>query len=704
MHPGMDFYQTSKDLVEQLRDLSPDDIDDGQARDLIAELSSVVSFHQDKYYTQDQPIISDGEYDLLFRHLVALETHFPGLRRNDSPTHRVGGTPLAKFEKVAHPVPMLSLSNAFDDDDLRAWYTRCEKGLGIDSGEGNLIDLTVELKIDGLAVALTYIDGSFQVGATRGDGNVGENITANLKTVRDIPLSLASDTDIPDSVEVRGEVYMRKSEFSDLNSRLASAGHKIFANPRNASAGSLRQLDSKVTTERPLRFFAYAIGPASIQLPATQSESLDLLDAWGFVTNEHRRTFAGIEPVINACSQWTDNRDELDYEIDGLVVKVDRLEYQERLGFIANAPRWAIAFKFPAQETTTVLNDIIVNVGRTGAIKPEAVLEPVEIGGVTVSQATLHNEDYILSRDIRIGDKVVVKRAGDVIPQVVGPIPQARTGSEKRWKMPRTCPACDTPLIRLEGEADYYCVASDCPAQFIRLVEHFASRAMMDIDGLGSKMAVALVENRLVSKLSDLYSLSHNDLTRLDGFATKKADNVLAGVEASKSRSLSRLLFALGIRYVGKTTAEILVQHHASLRSIQDATIEELVSIDGIGERIAESVFDWFQNEKNSELIDDLADAGVNLDRLDSEHVDVHEESPIAGLTFVLTGTLPFYSRAEATAIIKAAGGKVSSSVSTSTDYVLAGDSAGSKLSKARDLGVKILTEDEFKSLLNIID
>ncbi|NND72708.1 MAG: NAD-dependent DNA ligase LigA [Rhodothermales bacterium] len=695
----MDVYQTSQNLIRELKGISPRDLNRAGAEDLIAALTPVVAFHQEKYYVEDAPIISDGEYDILFHGLVALEEQFPGLRAPDSPTFRVGGAPLDRFEKVSHPKRMLSLSNAFDNDDLRAWYTRCKKGVDLD--DENELDIIIELKIDGLAVALTYVDGVFSRGATRGDGSVGENITANLKTVRDIPLRLASKTDLPSSLEVRGEVYMRKSEFADLNERLARQDQKVFANPRNASAGSLRQLDSRATADRPLRFFAYGVGPSSTEPPETQSDGLDWLERLGFAANKHRQVFKGIEGVIEACNLWIDRRDALDYEIDGIVVKVDRLEYQRVLGFIANAPRWAIAYKFPAQETTTILKDIVINVGRTGAIKPEAVLEPVEIGGVTVSQATLHNEDYILSRDIRIGDKVTVKRAGDVIPQVVGPIPGARTGGERSWRMPDTCPACETPLIRLEGEADYYCVASDCPAQFIRLVEHFASRSAMDVEGLGSKMAVTLVENGLVTRLSDLYKLSPNDLVQLDGFATKKAENLLAGIEASKSQPLSRLLFGLGIRYVGKTTAETIVQNHSSMSEIGDASIEELVNIDGIGERIAESVFDWFQNDKNRELIDDLATAGVNLERLESEYVSSTGDSPAAGKSFVLTGTLASYSRTEAGEMIKAAGGKVTSSVSKSTDFVVAGSSAGSKLTKARDLGISVVTEDEFLELIN---
>lgn len=695
----MDLYKESESLLDALASLDLENVSEKDAARLIKKLASVVTMHQRRYYEDDDPLIADAEYDRLFSGLQRLEKKFPSLLQPDSPTHRVGGAAISKFRKIEHPDPLLSLSNAFNADDLRQWYERCQKNLDVETE----LHLTAELKIDGLAVALTYTHGLLDHAATRGDGRVGEDITANSRTIRSVPLKLDSkekSTSIPDSIEVRGEVYMRKSDFEALNDRLASAEEKVFANPRNASAGSLRQLNPEVTATRPLNLFAYSIGPVDGQIPDSQSGRLDWLDAVGFETNKNRVQHSGIEDIITYCNHWTDKRDELDYEIDGVVIKVDNIAYQERLGAIANAPRWAIAFKFPAREQTTTLNDIVINVGRTGVVKPEAVLEPVGIGGVTVSQATLHNEDYILSRDIRIGDKVLVKRAGDVIPAVVKPIIDARTGEERTWKMPDTCPACGTPLVRLEGEADYYCVASDCPAQFIRLVEHFASRGAMDIEGLGSKMAVVLVESDLISSLADIYTLSLEQLTALDRFAKKKATNLLDGIDAARSRSLSRLLFGLGIRYVGKTTAELLVQHFEDMKELSKATLEDLVAIDGIGDRIAESIVDWFQIPHNKELLQDLEDAGVNFTRLPSEFINTDTPSRVAGKTFVLTGTLSSLKRSDAAGRIKSAGGKVTSSVSKSTDYLVAGESPGSKLDKAQEHGIPVLSEQQLLELL----
>ena len=696
----MDLFESSKELLVTLEDLDVTNLSSQAASTLVHRLVDVVSQHQRFYYEDDNPLVSDSEYDTLFRGLQRLEESFPDLISPDSPTHRVGGAAVSRFSKVEHPEPLLSLSNAFDTDDLQQWYDRCLKNLELTED----INLAVELKIDGLAVALTYRDGNLEVAATRGDGNVGENITANAKTIQTIPLRLSFSDSLafhPESIEVRGEVYMRKSDFDALNQRLAASDEKLFANPRNASAGSLRQLNPKITATRPLSLFAYSIGPTDGELPQTHSKRLDVLSALGFEVNEHRNLFTGIRQVAEYCEYWTTHRESLDYEIDGVVVKVDDIEYQNRLGTIANAPRWAIAYKFPAQESTTVLNDIIVNVGRTGVVKPEAVLEPVQIGGVTVSQATLHNEDYIISRDIRIGDTVIVKRAGDVIPQVVKPIIEARKGNEVAWKMPSTCPACGNSLYRIEGEADYYCVASDCPAQFIRLVEHYAGRAAMDIEGLGSKMAVLLTEKEIISSLADLYSIRLEDLTVLEGFKIKKASNLIAGIDASRSQNLSRLLFGLGIRHVGKTTAEMLVQHYPNMDALASATKEDLLQIDGVGERIAESIVDWFQISKNQELIEGLRSAGLNFDRTDSEYIETTSDSRVSGKTFVLTGTLSGLTRSEAGNRIKQQGGKVTSSVSKSTDFVIAGESPGSKIDRARELDIPVLTEAEFLDLLS---
>lgn len=698
----------SRALVEESRHLL-DRIQDWDSRGLSREsvqehlelVRGQLNAHAHRYYVLDDPLITDGEYDRLMQHLVALEEAFPELVTPDSPSHRVGGETLAAFEKVRHPEPLLSLGNAFDADGLRAWYERCRKGLDLEEQEP--LPVTCELKIDGLAVALTYRDGVLTQAATRGDGEVGENITANARTVGAIPLRLASPAGIaPGLVEIRGEVFLPLSGFQKLNQAQADKGDKAYANPRNAAAGSLRHLDPKITASRPLAFYAYSLGPwDGGAVPETQAGTLQWLAALGVPINPHVRRFEDMEGAVDYCRHWAEERDSLDYEIDGVVVKVDAFARQQALGAVSNAPRWAVAFKFPAREATTRLKEIIVNVGRTGVIKPEAVLEPVGIGGVTVSQATLHNEDYIHGRDIRVGDMVVVKRAGDVIPQVVAPIVAARTGSERVWSMPERCPACDSPLERLPGEADWYCVASDCPAQFIRLVEHFVSRDAMDIEGFGTKLSVQLVESGSVQTLADIFRLEVGGLLELEGFAVKKAENLLAGIEVARGRSLSRLLFGLGIRHVGKTVAELIVAHFESIERIADAGTEQLVAIDGVGEVIAASVVDWFSQDHNRYLIEDLQSLGVNVSRLPEERGSPSGGSErVSGKTFVVTGTLDGMSRSEAQNAIKAAGGKVTGSVSARTDYLVVGQEPGSKLKKAQSLGVTILDQTQFQELL----
>ena len=697
----MSLLEATRNLQIDVRSIRIDAVPESDAAPLAVRLRSVVNRHAHQYYVLDDPIISDAEYDELIAALKVLESRFPALLSADSPTHRVGGEPLERFEKIRHPDPLLSLGNAFTLDDVRQWYERCRRGL-LDSFGDVIPAVTAELKIDGLALALTYRNGLLDVGATRGDGTTGENITPNVRTIPSVPLRIPVDPEetVPTTIEVRGEVYIAKSDFNSLNEGLSASGQKVFANPRNAAAGSLRQLDPSAAASRPLSFLAYSIGPSSDSIPAAQYERLQWLGRVGFAVSAHVRRFQRLDEVLEFCSFWTDNRESVDYEIDGVVLKIDRIDYQAALGSISNAPRWAVAFKFPARESTTTLLDIIVNVGRTGMIKPEAVLEPVEIGGVTVSQATLHNEDYILSRDIRIGDTVVVKRAGDVIPQVVGPVTSVRTGDERRWQMPMHCPVCNTDLVRLPEEADYYCVSSDCPAQFIRLLEHFAARGAMDIEGLGSKLAVMLVETGKVKHLFDVYRLQFDDLLTLEGFAVKRADNLLNGIEESKRRPLGRLLTALGIRHVGKTTAETLVQHFSSIEALASASPEALVAIDGIGDVIAESIVDWFAVEQNRTLVRELARYGVNTARLPEEPT-AGSVGKWAGRTFVVTGTLESMTRDEAKQRISAAGGRVSSSVSGNTDFVVVGSSPGSKLKRANDLGVTVLTEDEWLELLN---
>ena len=700
----LDATRALQDVVPRLASL-PDD----EAREVILRLRSVLREHNHRYYAKDNPVISDAEYDGLYHALEALEARFPESITPDSPTQRVGAAPLDFFEKVEHPQPLLSLSNAFGAEDVRAWYERCIRGLqahlGEEEKEAIQPPLTTELKIDGLAVALTYVGGRLERAATRGNGQVGENITPQVRTIRAIPLRIPArrgSTDVaPERLEVRGEIYMRKSEFDVLNERLAANEEKLFANPRNAAAGSLRQLDPSITATRPLRFYAYGIGPVEGQPPPSQHKLLEWLHGFGLPTNEHATRFETIEEVIAFYDHWTEHRDDLDYEIDGVVVKIDDFAYQEMLGQIAKAPRWAIALKFPARESTTRLLKIICNVGRTGVIKPEAVLEPVEIGGVTVSQATLHNEDYIVSRDIREGDRVVVKRAGDVIPQVVKAIPEARTGHETPWRMPAHCPVCRSELVRLPGEADYYCMDAECPAQFIRLVEHYAGRRAMDIEGLGSKLAVVLAEAGVVATLADLYKLTLDDLLTLEGFAEKKAQNLLDGIAASKNNPPHRLLFGLGIRHVGEDAAERIMGAFTSFEQLGKASQEDLEAIDGIGPITAESVVDWFAIPDNQHLVEELRRLGVNTRReADERSTTPQVVEAVAGKTFVLTGTLPSMGRTEAKALIKDAGGTVTGSVSSKTDYVVAGEAAGSKLDKAQELGIPVLDEAGLLALL----
>ncbi len=700
---GMNLINETRAVQAHLASLIFQNLTREEAAHLAERLRVVLQAHNHRYYVLDDPLISDAAYDALLRGLQQIETQFPELASPDSPTRRVGGAPLDRFEKVRHPTPMLSLSNAFDYDDLAAWYERCRKGLRDRYGEEVAPALTAELKIDGLAVALTYREGFLTAAATRGDGEVGENITENVRTIRPIPLRLHPSGDapvVPEYLEVRGEVYIKKSDFEALNERLAVKGEKTFANPRNAAAGSLRQLDSRITASRPLSFFAYAVGPLAGPSPEGQTALLAWLEALGLPVNPHTRRFTELQALLDYCAYWTEARDTLDYDIDGVVVKIDAFRYQETLGAISKAPRWAIAYKFPAREATTTLLDIVINVGRTGMITPEAVLEPVEVGGVTVSQATLHNADYILNRDIRIGDVVVVKRAGDVIPQVVKPLPEARTRALPPWQMPERCPACGNPLERLPGEVDYYCVASDCPAQFIRLIEHYAGRHAMDIEGLGSKLAVVLAEQGLVRTLPDLYRLTMAQLLTLEGFAEKRAQNLIEGIERSKRQPLSRLLFGLGLRHVGKTTAELLVAHFPSLAALAEADTETLEAIDGIGATIARSVVDWFALPHNRAMVEALAALGVNTERLPEEAPPVPAARGVAGKTFVLTGTLPGLTREEARTMIRRAGGKVTGSVSAQTDFVVAGENPGAKYEKARELGVTLLDEAGLRGLL----
>jgi DNA ligase (NAD+) len=704
----MSLVEDTRELQVSLSGLLVDELSVEDARPLVERLRSVVRQHDHQYYVEDNPVIADAEYDRLYRRLKELEDAFPALRTPDSPTQRVGGEPIDDFEKHEHPEPLLSLSNAFDGTELREWYERCQRGLRDRFGTVEPA-VVAELKIDGVAMALTYEEGQLTVAATRGNGVVGEDVTHNIRTVHRIPLRIpvggANGQAPPGRIEVRGEVFMRKSEFDAFNEQLVERGDQPFANPRNAAAGTLRQLDPNVVAQRPLSFFAFAVGPMSGEAPTSHRDTLQLLQGLGFPLEEHTERFEDLDALLEFCEGWGERRDSLDYEVDGVVVKIDRHDYRQELGAIADAPRWAVAYKFPAREATTTLTDIIVNVGRTGAVNPEAVLEPVEIGGVTVSQATLHNEDYILDRDIRIGDTVVVKRAGDVIPQVVRTVPEARTGEEEPWTFPDTCPACGTELVRLPDEADHVCPNSECPAQFKRLVEHFVQRDAMDIEGLGEKLSHRLVDLGLIETLADIYRIEEEQLLDLEGFAEKSANNLVRAIEDSKDRSLSRLLFALGIQHVGKTVAETVVKHYPSIHELAEASAEALNSIEGIGPTIAESIFDWFDVSENRDLIEELEREGVNVERRPHEApADEAEDLPLSGLTVVLTGSLPHRSRSDASDALEQAGASVTSSVSGNTDLLVVGSNPGTKLQEAQAQGARIIEiehPEEFDQLLS---
>lgn len=663
-----------------------------QAR--LAELREQINLHNYHYYVLDAPLISDAAYDALLRELRELEADYPELITPDSPTQRVGSAPASHFAKVHHRVPMLSLGNAFNPAELRAWRERTLRLLG-----DGPIAYVVEPKIDGLAVTLHYHAGQLVLGATRGNGEVGEDVTANLRTVRSIPLALHPQPDLPAQIEVRGEVYMRLPDFAALNARLAEAGERIAANPRNAAAGSLRQKDPSITATRPLRFFAYQIAAqVGSPQPASQLEALHYLQRLGLPVNPEVQRFTDFEELIAYTETWMARRETLDYEVDGLVIKVDDLRQQAELGVVGRDPRWAIALKFPAREAITRLRAITVNVGRTGVVTPNAVLEPVLLGGVTVSSASLHNADYINNTGILIGDYVVVKRAGDVIPQVVAPVIERRTGTEYAYTFPTTCPSCATPLERDPDGVAWRCPnLSNCPAQLVRRVEHFVSRAAMDIVGMGERQAELFVELGLVQDVADLFSLTAADLAGVEGFAQKRIENLLSALDVARTRPLERLLIGLGIRYVGTVAAELLAQRYAHLDALMQARAEELQEIDGIGPVVAESIVAFFAREDNRALIEKLRAAGV---RFTSDQVREQRGDQLAGLTFVLTGTLPTLSREQATALIQAHGGKVTNTVTKKTSYLVAGESAGSKLTKAQSLGIPVLDEAGLHALL----
>ncbi|MCL5256641.1 MAG: NAD-dependent DNA ligase LigA [Chloroflexi bacterium] len=658
------------------------------------ELRQAIQHHNYRYYVLDDPEIADAEYDALFRELRALEEEHPELATADSPTRRVGAEPLSAFAPAEHLIPMLSLANVFNENEFRAWDARVRR-----LSEREDVQYVVEPKIDGLAISLIYQDGVLVRGATRGDGARGEDVTQNLRTIPTVPLRLyaGNGVSVPQLLEVRGEVYMPKAAFERLNEVRAKNGESLFANPRNAAAGSVRQLDPKVTASRPLRIFLYALGMVEGIAFESHYQALDYLGKLGFPTTPDPRVCRGVEETVRACQGWAARREDLDFDIDGSVVKVDSIALQNALGFVGREPRWAVAYKFPAMQATTVVKDIIINIGRTGTVNPTAVLEPVEIGGVTVQRATLHNEDEIQRKDIRIGDTVVVQRAGDVIPQIVKVVPGGRTGAEREFQMPKVCPVCGSAIERAPGESMAYCTGAACQAQLKERVIHFASREAMDIEGLGEKLCVQLVDLGIVTDVGDIYCLTPAKLLGMERMAEKSAGNILEAIEKSKARPFDRVLYALGIRHVGSKTAEMLVNRFRSLDKLLAASTEEIAGIYGLGNVVGESVVIFLRQERNIEVIRKLREAGLRF-QVDGE---VSSVLPLSGLSFVITGRLAQYTRSQAEEALRALGAETGSSVTKKTSFLVVGEDPGSKLAKAQSLGVKILSEQGLQALLN---
>ena len=665
--------------------------------DRIEELRKQINFHLYRYHVLDSPVISDAEYDQLFLELVALEEAHPELMTADSPTQRAGAEPLDAFTKVTHPRPILSLSNAYNVEELFAWRTRIDRLLP----ENTALSYVVEPKIDGLTVVLTYREGVFVQGATRGNGEVGEDITQNLRTLMGIPSRIPidpeSDLTPPPYLVVRGEAFFPLDKFAAWNGARAEAGEQTYMNPRNAAAGSLRQLDSTITASRPLTLFCYDLIDLEGLTINTQWERLAYLQAMGFPTSPDNVYCPDLEAVAAQYEIWAEKRNQINYEVDGIVVKIDDRPLADDLGVVGKDPRGAIAMKFPAQEKTTKLLELKLNVGRTGVLAPNAVLAPVELGGVTVRNATLHNFEEIARKDIRIGDMVWVKRAGEVIPYVVGPVVDLRDGSEQLIVPPERCPFCDEPVVQLPGEVAIYCDNPRCPEQLVRRVEYFVSRGAMDIDNFGGQTGELLIQKGMIRDIADVYYLDREALLALEGFQEKKVDNLLAGVEASKAQPPDRLLTAIGIRFVGGVVANLLLDALGSIDALALASQEELEAIDGIGPGTAESVVGWFAQEQHLALLAKLRAAGLNFV---AERAEPAGPQSLADLTFVITGTLPTLGRNEAKALIEAHGGKVTGSVSKKTDYLLAGEKAGSKLTKADELGVKVIDEAALRGML----
>ena len=692
-------------MTAELRRVPVDALTEAQAAEELARLAREVAEHDRHYYVEDRPVISDAEYDALRRRNAEIEARFPALRRPDSPSLRIGAPPAAGFAKVTHAVPMLSLGNAFEEQDVHDFFARVRRFLGL--SDDTPIDIVGEPKIDGLSITLRYEHGRFVTGATRGDGLVGEDVTANLRTVRELPLVLQGEG-YPDILEVRGEVYMRRDEFFALNQEREKAGEPPFANPRNAGAGSLRQLDPHVTAKRKLHFFAYAWGEVSGDVGDTHWAYLQNLKRWGFRVNPLARLCHSPQEALRLYGEIEDHRAELPYDIDGVVYKINRVDWQERLGYVSRSPRWAIAHKFPAEQARTRVQDITVQVGRTGALTPVAMLEPVTVGGVVVARATLHNEDEIARKDVRIGDTVVVQRAGDVIPQIVGVVEELRPKGARPYEFPETCPVCRSHAVREEGEAVRRCTGGlVCPAQAVERLRHFVSRDAFDIEGLGTKHIAAFWADGLIRTPGDIFRLPQREqeIAAREGWGDQSAANLSAAIAARRTIALERFIYALGIRQVGQATARLLAKQYGSLAGWRAAmeraqdpdsdAYRELVAIDGIGPSVAADLLAFFAEPHNREVLDDLA-SQLNV----ADFAAPAGASPIAGKTVVFTGTLSSMTRGEAKARAEALGAKVAGSVSSKSDYVVAGAEPGSKAKKARELGVEILSEEEWLELI----
>ena len=669
----------------------------GTPAERAAKLRRELNYHNHRYYTLDDPEIQDWQYDALIKELREIEAQHPELLTPDSPTQRVGGEPSAAFAEVEHSRPMLSLGNAFDFNKLAEWHKRITGLL-----DGAAFDMVCELKIDGLAVNLTYEDGVLVQGATRGNGTTGEDVTPNLRTIRTIPLTLEGN--FPPRLEVRGEVYLPVEEFQRLNREREERGEQLYANPRNTGAGTIRQLDPKVTAARNMEIWVYSLNSTEgVEFLQGHWEALKWLGSVGFRINPNNRLCHSIEEVQDYYQTWLEQRHDLKYEADGVVVKVSPLEMQDRLGVVGREPRWAIAYKFPAERATTKLIRIGINVGRTGSLNPYAVLEPVVVSGATVQHASLHNEEDIQRKDIRVGDTVIIERAGDVIPQVVGPVLADRTDAAQVFHMPERCPECETPVVKADDDAMHRCPNSSCPAQFFELLKHFVGKNAANIDGLGERWCGILIEQGMVSDVAGLYRLEKDKLLELERMGDKLATKIMTNIEASKNRPLPRMLFALGITHVGAEVADLLARNYLSVEDLSKAPEEDLTLIEGIGPKIAASIVEWFQDPDNQDVVEKLLDAGVRLQQDSLPIIPAaapSDDSPFGGLTFVVTGTLSALSRSEAEGRIKGLGGKVTSSVTKKTSYVVVGESPGSKVAAAEKLGIPVLDEDAFLRLL----